>query len=134
MKEEQNEFSYEDMDKGSNKSFSDHDNRDRDGSPGDAMTFNMSALVQNPGRGSVGEDGVPKKNIFANKVRKSGGSGSKQNSAEQQNEMVFNRQNSSGEDHEDDDDDEDDELSGSDKEFNIKEEMTFEKICLNMLH
>lgn len=73
MKEEQNEFSYEDMDKGSNKSFSGVEDGANDGSPGDAsMSLDMGQLIQNPGRKSTGEDGSggAKTNIFAGKVRK----------------------------------------------------------------
>lgn len=70
MKEEQNEFSYEDMDKGSNKSFSGAEDGANDGSPGDAsLSLDMGQLIQNPGRKSTGEDGG-KTNIFAGKVRK----------------------------------------------------------------
>ena len=54
MKEEQNEFAYDNMDKGSNKSFQaeddDEENKER------VMNFNMDQLIQNPGRPSVGDN------------------------------------------------------------------------------
>ena len=72
MKEEQNNFAYEDLDRGSNKSFSSDSGKKVQTSK---MMLNMEKLVQNPGRASQGDEssGVKnrtKNNIFAGKMRK----------------------------------------------------------------
>ena len=82
-----------------------------------------------------------KPNIFANKVRKNTNrsaekSAEKQPSSNDEQNMDFRNISSAGEEDEEDDDDDDDyqnDKSG-DQPFNIKEELVFEKICINMMN
>ena len=144
MKEEQENFGYEDIDKGSNKSFS-QDGGEESKVP---MNLNMDQLIQNPGRPSQGPDETTpqkmsernaKPNIFANKVRKNTRSAEKsaekQPSSNDEQNMDFRNISSAGEeDEEDDDDDDDQDDKSGDQPFNIKEELVFEKICINMMN
>ena len=72
MKEEQDNFAYDDLDRGSNKSFS---SSGAEKASSSKMMLNMEQLVQNPGRASQGEESLggknrTKANIFAGKMRK----------------------------------------------------------------
>ena len=121
------------MDRGSNKSFGAAEKED--GQNQLMMSLNMGQLIQNPGRPSIEEEkdasGRSKErgslgrggNIFAAKVRKTADSGQKMPAHQQQ-------QISSGGQSED----EESEDSEEEHNFDLREEITFEKICLNMLN
>ena len=82
MKEEQQEFAYENMENGSNKSFANEEEiKQTEGLLGN---INMDQLIQNPGRGSHNSGSKEERksvttnnNIFAAKVRKAAPSGDK---------------------------------------------------------
>ena len=86
MKEDQEDFAYDNLDKGSNKSFS-STNKDDDQVKVDLLgSLNMDKLIQNLGRPSLGTgDGSNEQrrsvnkaggNIFAGKVRNNAGGSS----------------------------------------------------------
>ena len=71
MREEQNNFAYDNMENGSNQSLG----PDEGGNSGLLGNINMGNLVQNPGRDSVNSQRKSERrtaNIFAQKVRKTG--------------------------------------------------------------
>ena len=72
MKDEQDNFAYDDLDRGSNKSFN---SNGAEKAAASNLMLNMGQLVQNPGRASQGEESRDvknrtKSNIFAGKMRK----------------------------------------------------------------
>ena len=100
----------------------------------------MEQLIQNPGRPSQGGEDSNKAanakkgaggNIFAKKVRKTNPATAPR--IEYNDNNVSSGADNADESEEDGEDYEDDQ-SPEEREWNLKEEMTFEKICLTLLN